>query len=76
VSAADIPTTALSILKKKSNVNRVVNTTSRHTIETKDNGDGIATTSIAKQAVPSQQMSVTNVTSMPEDRFAFRVKFM
>jgi hypothetical protein len=73
MSSADIPPVPASILKKKSNIIRAIDTTSRHTIETQDNNGGNVTTSIVKRKTPSTQALVT-VPVLPEKRFDYTGK--
>ena len=73
MSAADIPPVVSSILKKKSNVGRAIDSNSRHTMETSVNPDGNATKSIVKRKTPSTKSLVT-VPVLPENRFAYRGK--
>jgi hypothetical protein len=69
MSAADIPIMPASILKRKSNVSRAVDVTSRHTMETNVDTNGTATASIVKRKIPSTQALVI-VPVLPEKRFA------
>jgi hypothetical protein len=66
MSSAEIPPIPASILKRKSNIIRTIDTT-RHTLETRTNDNGISTTSIVKR--PSNKSLVT-VPVLPEKRFA------
>jgi len=70
MSAADIPIVPASILKKKSNISRTIDSTSRHTMETSVNPDGNATRSIVKRKTPSTKALVP-VPVHPERRFAY-----
>jgi hypothetical protein len=69
VSASDIPSLPVSILKCKSNISRAVDVTSRHIIETNVNDGNV----IVKRKTPSAQAHVT-VPVHPEKRFDYRGK--
>ncbi|HMB44950.1 MAG TPA: hypothetical protein VKL21_03915 [Candidatus Methanoperedens sp.] len=71
MSSADIPVPA-SILKKKSSIARIVDTT-RHTMEKNYNDDGSSTNSIVKRKIPLTKALVA-VQVHPEKRFAYTGK--
>jgi hypothetical protein len=71
--SADISSVPASILKRKSNISRSIDSTSRHTLETNVHLNSTSTTSIVKRKTPSTQALVT-VPTMPEKRFAYKCK--
>ena len=71
MSAADIPNVPASILKRKSNINRTIDSASRHTIETNVDANGTAKTSVVKRKIPSTK---AHVPTMPEKQFAYTGK--
>ena len=58
VSASDIPYVPASILKRKSNISRAIDSTSRHKLETKYIEDGNTTLSITKRKSGDELASV------------------
>ena len=58
MSASDIPYVPASILKRKSNISRAIDSTSRHKLETKYIDDGNTTLSITKRKSGDELASV------------------